>query len=90
MRERSSRYVRIAAPLMAFLPSNWISMNFPKRDELSLRTVFAFPNASSRGLDSKTFCSTGRAAPSAEPETRSSTFSFAASPSPARPPMCAR
>ena len=40
--------------------SNWISMNFPNREELSFRTVFAFPNASNNGLDSKTFCSTGR------------------------------
>ena len=35
-------------------------MNFPNREELSFRTVFAFPNASNNGLDSKTFCSTGR------------------------------
>lgn len=32
--------------------------HFPKRDELSLRRVLALPNASSRGLDSSTFCST--------------------------------
>ena len=29
-------------------------MNFPKRDELSLRTVRAFPNASRIGFDSRT------------------------------------
>lgn len=33
---------------------NWISVNLPKREELSLRTVLALPNASSRGLDSST------------------------------------
>ena len=34
--------------------SKSISTNLPKREELSLRTVFALPNASSRGLDSST------------------------------------
>ena len=35
-------------------PSKSISTNFPKREELSLRTVLALPKASSRGLDSST------------------------------------
>ena len=50
----------MAAPLMQFLESNWISMNFPKRDELSLRTVLALPNVSRIGLDWSTCCSTVR------------------------------
>ncbi len=37
------------------LRSNWISMNFPKREELSLRSVLALPNASSNGVDCSTF-----------------------------------
>ena len=35
-------------------PSKSISTNFPKREELSLRTVLALPKASSRGFDSRT------------------------------------
>lgn len=38
---------------------NWISVNLPKREELSLRTVLALPNASSRGLDSSTCAERG-------------------------------
>jgi len=33
--------------------SNISSKYLPKRDELLLRSVFAFPNASNRGLDSR-------------------------------------
>ena len=36
-------------------PSKSISTNFPKREELSLRTVLALPKASSKGLDSRTW-----------------------------------
>ena len=36
-------------------PSKLISVNFPKREELSLRTVLALPKASSKGLDSRTW-----------------------------------
>ena len=36
-------------------PSKSISVNFPKREELSLRTVLALPKASSKGLDSRTW-----------------------------------
>jgi len=49
-------------PEMRCLLSNWISMNFPKRLELSLRTVLALPNASSSGLDSNT-CAQGAYTP---------------------------
>ena len=51
------------------LTSNCISMNFPKREELSFRVVHALPKASSSGLDSSTLTSTERSscnAPSAE------------------------
>jgi hypothetical protein len=37
-------------------------MNLPKREEFSLRSVFALPNASKMGLDSSTRCSTDAAA----------------------------
>lgn len=50
----------MAAPEMRPSESNCICAYLPKRDELSLRTVLALPNASSSGLDSSTCCSTGR------------------------------
>jgi hypothetical protein len=42
------------APIKDPVCLNWSSTNFPKRDELSLRTVRAFPNASRIGFDSRT------------------------------------
>lgn len=42
------------APLILPFLSNWILMNFPKRDELSFLSVTAFPKLSSRGLQLKT------------------------------------
>lgn len=48
-RDFSSRYCSILAPSMAPRLSKWISMYFPKRLELSLRMVLAFPNASGWG-----------------------------------------
>lgn len=44
-RDFSSRYCSILAPSMAPRLLKWISMYFPKRLELSLRMVLAFPNA---------------------------------------------
>lgn len=44
-RDFSSRYCSTRAPLIAPLLVNEMSMYFPKRLELSLRTVFAFPKA---------------------------------------------
>lgn len=44
------------APHMA-PPAYWMERNFPKRDELSLRDVFALPKASRNGLQSSTFLS---------------------------------
>lgn len=41
----SSRYCSILAPSMAPRMLKWMSMYFPKRDELSLRMVLALPNA---------------------------------------------
>lgn len=41
----SSRYCSILAPSIAPLLLKWISMYFPKREELSLRIVLAFPKA---------------------------------------------
>ena len=35
----------------------WMSIYFPNRDELSLRIVFALPNASRMGLASRICCS---------------------------------
>ncbi len=52
--ERSSRYVEMAAPVTRPPASNEISVNFPNREELSFLDVLAFPNASSKGLDSST------------------------------------
>jgi hypothetical protein len=50
-------------------PSYSILMNLPKREELSLRTVFALPKASRKGLQSSTFFSTRTVAAAAgEPE----------------------
>ena len=49
----------MAAPLTRPLTSNSICVNLPKREELSLRTVLALPNASRRGLDSRTCASAG-------------------------------
>jgi hypothetical protein len=46
--------VRTAAPEIRPSLLNWISTNLPKREELSLRTVFALPKASSSGFDSST------------------------------------
>lgn len=45
-RDFSSRYCSILAPSMAPRLLKWMSMYFPKRLELSLRMVLAFPNAS--------------------------------------------
>ena len=44
----------MAAPVTRPAGSNEISVNFPKREELSLREVLALPKASSKGLDSST------------------------------------
>lgn len=44
-RDFSSRYCSILAPSMAPRLLKWMSMYFPKRLELSLRMVLAFPNA---------------------------------------------
>ena len=38
------------APAMTPVSSRWIRMNLPKRDELRLRLVAAFPNTSVIGL----------------------------------------
>jgi hypothetical protein len=54
--------VRTAAPEMRPSLLNWISTNLPNRDELSLRTVLALPNASSSGFDSSTCSQRGREA----------------------------
>ena len=48
-RDFSSRYCSILAPSMAPRLLKWMSMYFPKRLELSLRMVLAFPNAASVG-----------------------------------------
>ena len=52
--ERSSRYVEMAAPVTRPPASNEISVNLPKREELSFLDVLALPNASKSGLDSST------------------------------------
>lgn len=44
-RDFSSRYCSILAPSMAPRLLKWMSMYLPKRDELSLRIVLAFPKA---------------------------------------------
>ena len=41
----SSRYCSILAPSMTPLLLKWMSMYFPKREELSLRIVLALPKA---------------------------------------------
>jgi len=43
------------APQMRPEMSKRSSTNLPNREELSLRDVLAFPNASSKGLDSNTY-----------------------------------
>ena len=48
-RDFSSRYCSILAPSMAPRLLKWMSMYFPKRLELSLRMVLAFPNAARVG-----------------------------------------
>ena len=48
----------IFAPDILYPLPNWISMNLPKRDELSLRIVRALPNASSNGFDASTCSAT--------------------------------
>lgn len=48
-RDFSSRYCSIRAPSMAPRLLKWMSMYFPKRLELSLRIVLAFPKA--EGVD---------------------------------------
>ena len=48
-RDFSSRYCSILAPSMAPRLLTWMSMYFPKRLELSLRMVLAFPNAARVG-----------------------------------------
>lgn len=54
-RDLSSRYVLMLAPDTLPAPSKSISTNLPNLEELSLRTVFAFPKASNSGLDSSTY-----------------------------------
>jgi hypothetical protein len=49
-RDVSRRYVRSSAETIAPLASMLNPMYLPKREELSLHTVAAFPNASSIGL----------------------------------------
>ena len=44
----------MAAPVTRPPASKEISVNFPNREELSFLDVLAFPNASSKGLDSST------------------------------------
>ena len=50
----SSRYVVMDADVSAPAVLNSISINFPKREELSFRTVRAFPKDSKMGLDCRT------------------------------------
>ena len=45
----------MAAPVTLPAASNEISVNLPNLEELSFLDVLALPNASSRGLDSKTY-----------------------------------
>ena len=54
-RERSSRKVRTCAPTTSFCSEKRTSTYRPKRDELLLRVVLAFPNASRIGLVSRIF-----------------------------------
>lgn len=51
----SSRYSEIFAPITAPVGVNIISRYFPKRLELSLMAVQAFPNASTRGFTWRIF-----------------------------------
>lgn len=53
-RDFSSKYVRISAPTMENCSEKLIWMNLPKREELSLRMVFAFPIASMIGFEAST------------------------------------
>mmetsp|Transcript_38801 Transcript_38801/g.124553 ORF Transcript_38801/g.124553 Transcript_38801/m.124553 type:complete len:236 (-) Transcript_38801:129-836(-) len=57
-RERSSRYVSVEAPAMQPCSSYCTATDLPKRDELSFRIVFAFPNASRIGDASRSSSST--------------------------------
>lgn len=43
-------HVSISAPASLPIGPKWIRINLPKRDELSLRTVFALPKASNTGF----------------------------------------
>eukprot|EP01139_Manchomonas_bermudensis_P025012 Amastigsp_a844096_6.p4 type:complete len:105 gc:universal Amastigsp_a844096_6:472-786(+) len=52
-RDFSSRYCEMRPPTGAPARSNWSSMYLPKRELLSLRSVFALPNASRTGFDSR-------------------------------------
>ena len=50
----SNKYVSIQAEIKHPVDMNCISINFPNRDELSLRTVRALPKVSRMGLDCNT------------------------------------
>lgn len=54
-KEAHARMGRVGAdlPTKRWSLSNWSSVNFPKRDELSFLTVFALPKDSKRGFDSR-------------------------------------
>lgn len=54
-RDFSSRYSEILAPTTVPPQVNFISRYFPKRLELSLMAVHAFPKASTRLLTSRIF-----------------------------------
>mmetsp|Transcript_22074 Transcript_22074/g.70515 ORF Transcript_22074/g.70515 Transcript_22074/m.70515 type:complete len:204 (+) Transcript_22074:617-1228(+) len=66
-RERSSRYVSVEAPAMQPCSSYCTATYLPKRDELSFRIVFAFPNASRIGDASRSSSSTDTTGCSATP-----------------------
>ena len=55
----------ILPPTISPRPLNWMSKNFPKRDELLLRTVLAFPKASRMGEESTIIRSMALCPPSA-------------------------
>ena len=59
-RDFSRRYSEILAPMTAPVGVNFISRYFPKRLELSLMAVVAFPNASTRLLTSRIFSCSSR------------------------------
>ena len=53
-----------------------MSMYFPKRDELSLRSVLALPNDSRIGFDCRTCCSMHTPSSSPSPSPSSSSFAM--------------